>query len=427
MVDDQVDGDDGVDGFRVFADFGDGLPHGGEIGDDGSAGTYPSIYTGYNLQGDKAWIYNGTVVTGVDAAAIPNPNLTWYTATTKNLGLDFNFWNQKLGGTFEVFQRNRDGLLATSSVVLPGTVGASMPQENIESDITFGYEFQLSHRNRVGEVGYYITGFMSAAKNRWNYHLDSQAGNSMENWRRGAVSGRNKDIWFSIPEAGRFTTYDEIQNHPTTGTNYGTGTLPGDYYYEDWNGDGVVDGNDSHPVATYNLPVFNYGITLGADWKGFDLSMNWAGSAGVYSEYGEVFGEVGPFNGGAVLDMYLDRWHTVNQWDDPWNPHTQWVAGYYPATSHSFTTGTTGIKDMSYLRLKSLELGYTLPAKWTRVVNIKSLRVYVSGYNLLTFCKDKYMDPERPGTNGGAANGNVVLNYNYPVNRTVNVGASLKF
>ena len=189
----------------------------------------------------------------------------------------------------------------------------------------------------------------------------------------------------------------------------------------------MVDGNDSHPVATYNLPVFNYGITLGADWKGFDLSMNWAGSAGVYSEYGEVFGEVGPFNGGAVLDMYLDRWHTVNQWDDPWNPHTQWVAGYYPATSHSFTTGTTGIKDMSYLRLKSLELGYTLPYKWTRVVNVKSLRIYVSGYNLLTFCKDKYMDPERPGTNGGAANGNVVLNYNYPVNRTVNVGASLKF
>jgi hypothetical protein len=61
------------------------------------------------------------------------------------------------------------------------------------------------------------------------------------------------------------------------------------------------------------------------------------------------------------------------------------------------------------------------------VVNVKSLRVYVSGYNLLTFCKDKYMDPERPGTHGGASNGNVVLNYNYPVNRTVNVGASLKF
>ncbi len=399
----------------------------GKLGDDGSAGTYPSIYTGYNLQGNKAWIYDGSVVTGVDAAAIPNPNLTWYTATTSNLGLDLNLWNQKLGGTFEVFRRHREGLLATSSVVLPGTVGASMPQENIESDVTFGYELQLSHRNRVGEVNYFISGVMSAAKNRWDYHLDSTAGNSMENWRRGDVSGRNKDIWFSIKEAGRFTSYDQIQNYPVTGGNYGTGTLPGDYYYEDWNGDGVIDGNDYHPVANYNLPVFNYGITLGADWRGFDVSMNFAGSAGIYSEYGEVFGEVGPFNGGAALDMYVDRWHTLNQWDDPWNPHTRWVEGYYPATGHSFTTGTTGIKNASYLRLKTMEIGYTLPAKLLRRINIKSLRVYVSGYNLLTFSDLKYIDPERPGTNGGAANGNVVLNYNYPVNRTINLGGSLKF
>ena len=302
-----------------------------------------------------------------------------------------------------------------------------MPQENIESDVTFGYEFQLSHRNRIGEVSYNVSGYMSAAKNRWNYHLDSPAGNSMENWYRGDVSGRNKDIWFSVEEAGRFTNYADIQNHPTTGWNYGSGTLPGDYYYEDWNGDGVVNDADRHPVASYNLPVFNYGITMGAEWKGIDFTMNWAGSAGVYSEYGEVFGEVGPFNGGAVLDMYLDRWHTVNQWDDPWNPNTQWVSGYYPATGHSFTTGTTGIKNMSYIRLKSLEIGYTLPAKLTRRVRIKSLRVYVSGYNLLTFSGNKYMDPERPGTNGGAADGNVVLNYNYPVNRTINVGGSIKF
>ena len=399
----------------------------GRLGDDSSAGTYPSIYTGYQLMNNKAWIYDDSVVTGIGPTAIPNPNLTWYTATTVNLGLDFNLWNQKLGGTFEVFRRHRDGLLASSAVTLPGNVGATMPQENIESDITFGYEFQLSHRNRIGEFGYNISGFISAAKNRWDYHLDSAAGNSMENWYRGSVSGRNKDIWFSVEEAGRFTSYEDIQNHPTTGWNYGSGTLPGDYYYADWNEDGVVNDADRHPVASYNLPVFNYGITLGADWKGLDISMNWAGSAGVYSEYGEVFGEVGPFNGGAVLDMYLDRWHTANQWDDPWNPSTQWVPGYYPATGHSFTTGTTGIKNMSYLRLKSLEIGYTFPVKWTSFVRIKSLRVYLSAYNLLTFCGDKYMDPERPGTHGGASNGNVVLNYNYPVNRTINVGASVKF
>jgi len=401
----------------------------GMMGDDGSAGTYPSIYTGYNIQKDtQAWFYSDALTTGVLPTAIPNYNLTWYTATTYNIGLDYSLWGQKLYGTFEAFKRDRNGLLATSSVVLPGTVGASMPQENIESDTTFGYEIELGHRNRAGEFNYYVSGQMSATKNRWVYHLDSAAGNSMENWRRGAVSGRNKDIWMAIQEAGRFTSYEQIQNHSTTGTNYGQGTLPGDYYYEDWNGDGIVDGNDAHPVATYNLPVFNYGISMGLEWRGLNVDMNWAGAAGIYNQYSEVFTEVGPFNGGAALDIYKDRWHTANVNDDPWNPSTEWVSGYYPATGHSFNEGSTGIRNSSYIRLKTLEIGYAIPGKWKDKIHLKQLRVYFSGYNLLTFSPLKNIDPERPGTNGGVNTGsNSILFYNYPVNRTFNFGVNVKF
>jgi TonB-linked SusC/RagA family outer membrane protein len=401
----------------------------GMMGDDASAGTYPATVVGYELRpNDFGWYYDSALTGGVAPTAIPNYNLTWYTATTWNAGLDWSLWRQKFTGTVEVFKRLRSGLLATSSIVLPGTVGASMPQENIESDTTFGYEIQLGHLNKVGELTYWINGQMSATKNRWVYHLDSMAGNSMENWRRGNVSGRNKDIWFSIEEGGRFNSLSEIQQHLTTGTNYSQGTLPGDYWYIDWNEDGVVDGNDSHPVATYNLPVFNYGLTLGFECKGWDFSMNWQGAAGIYNEYSEVFTEVGPFNGGAALDIYKDRWHTANSWDDPWNPATEWIAGYYPATGHSFNTGSTGILNSSYVRLKTLELGYTLPKEWTKAVNIKSLRVYVNGYNLLTFSGMKNIDPERPGTKGGVNTGsNSVLFYNYPVNRTLNVGANIKF
>ena len=400
----------------------------GIMGDDASAGTYPSTVVGYELNTNMSWFYDSSLTTGVSPTAIPNYNLTWYTATTYNAGIDWSLWKQKFTGTVEVFKRNRDGLLATSSVVLPGTVGASMPQENIESDTTFGYEIQLGHQNRIGDVVYWASAQVSATKNRWIYHLDSTAGNSMENWRRSNVSGRNKDIWFSIEEGGRFTSYEQIQYHPTTGTNYGQGTLPGDYWYVDWNEDGIVDGNDSHPVATYNLPVFNYGLTFGLEWKGLDFSMNWQGAAGIYNQYSEVFTEVGPFNGGAALDIYQDRWHTVHAYDDPWNPSTEWVEGYYPATGHSFSTGSTGILDSSYIRLKTLELGYTLPKKWTKIVNIKSLRLYVNAYNLLTFCGMKNIDPERPGTAGGVNSGSgSILFYNYPVNRTLNIGANIKF
>ena len=408
-----------VNNFKLRASWG-------RLGDDGSAGTYPPTVVGYNIEKNRlGWYYDSSLMVGVSPTSIPNPNLTWYTSDTYNLGVDIDLWNQKLGATVEVFERRRHGLLATSSVVLPGIVGASMPQENIESDMTYGWEIQLTHRNKIGDVNYWASAQLSATKNRWIYHLDSQAGNSMENWYRGAVSGRNKDIWFSIEEGGRFENYEQIQNHGTTGTNYGQGTLPGDYWYKDWNGDGIVDGNDNHPVATYNMPVFNYGITIGAQWRGIDVSANFAGAAGIYNLYDEVFTEVGPFNGGAVLDIYTDRWHTVNVDDDPWNPNTEWVEGYYPATSHSFNQGTTGIKNTSYMRLKTLEVGYTLPERFLKAAKIKDVRIYFSGYNLLTFCGMKDIDPERPGASGGVGGG--VAFYNYPVNKTYNIGATLKF
>lgn len=402
----------------------------GEMGDDGEANTYPQTAVAYEIKKNEiGYFYNGKYMSGVSATAIPNPDLTWYTAKTYNLGLDFAFWDQKLSGTFELFKREREGLLATSSAVIPGTVGASMPKENINSDETFGWEVSLGHRSRVADVNYWVNGQISATKNRWDYHLDGEAANSMDNWYRGNVSGRNKDIWFAYEEGGRFGSYEEIRYHGTTGANLGQGMLPGDYWYQDWNGDGIVDDNDKHPVANFNLPVFNYGITMGAEWKGVDLSMNWQGSAGVYNSYDEVFTEVAPFNGAAVLDIYTDRWHTANLTDDPWNPATQWVSGLYPATRHSFNTGTTGIKNTSYLRLKTLEVGYTLPKVWMSKAGIKNLRVYFNAYNLLTFTGLDNIDPERPGHQGGANNNEDkgILFYNYPVNRTFNIGATVKF
>lgn len=409
----------------------------GRMGDDSGVGTYPETAIAYKLddQGKLGYIYNGAFVTGVSATAIPNPNKTWIKVDMYNAGLDFDLWNGKLSGTMEIFKRKRSGLFAISSAVIPGTVGANLPQENLESDQTFGWEISLGHRNRMAGVTYWVNGQISATKNRWNYHLDGQAPNSMENWWRTDVSGRNKDIWFTYEEGGRFGSYEDIRYHDTTGANYGQQTLPGDYWYKDWNGDGVVNNDDRHPVATFNLPVFNYGITMGAEWKGIDLSMNWQGAAGVYNSYDEVFTEVGPFNGGAVLDIYTDRWHTMNVTDDPWNPNTQWISGLYPATGHSFKEASTGIKNTSYIRLKTLELGYMLPKTWVAKAGIKSLRVYVNAYNLLTFTGLDNIDPERPGSKGGAALNNDgtpnkdggILFYNYPVNRTFNIGATIKF
>lgn len=402
----------------------------GKMGDDSGLNAYPPTVVGYEFNQRKlGWVYNGSLVQGLSPTGIANPNLTWYTAETYNLGLDVDLWGKKLSGTFELFERHRKGLFATSEDVVPGEVGVNLPKENINSDKTFGWEISLSHTNRIGDWNYFVTGQISATKNRWDHYLAGDASNSMDYWRRTDVSGRNKDIWFAYEEGGRFSSYEEIRNHPVTGANYGVATLPGDYYYKDWNGDGIVDDNDTHPVATYNLPVFNYGFTIGGGWKGIDLTTTWQGTGNVYATYDEVFTEVGPFGGSASLERYTDRWHTQNIGDDPWNPHTRWIEGYYPATGHSFNTGSTGIHNTSYLRLKTLEVGYTLPEKWMSKVGIKQLRFYFNAYNLLTFSGLKGMDPERPGHSGGSNNDRDegILFYNYPVNRTFNFGATLKF
>jgi len=127
------------------------------------------------------------------------------------------------------------------------------------------------------------------------------------------------------------------------------------------------------------------------------------------------------------LSWFLDRWRPVDPNADMFNSNTQWIPGYYPVTGHDGRrTGTNSIQNASYIRLKTMELGYTLPKKLTTKVGVKSLRVYVNGYNLLTFSGLNNVDPERPGAAGGAST-NSVQEYNYPICRTFTLGASIKF
>jgi TonB-linked SusC/RagA family outer membrane protein len=397
----------------------------GKTGDDGSANTYPSTVVGYEIRpNDIGWIYNGSLTNGVSPTAIPNPDLTWYTAKMFDIGADFELWRGLLGGSFDYFNRNRDGLLATSSAIIPGTVGATMPQENLEGDRTFGYELVLTHRNKIGDVSYYVNAQISATRSQWRSRVESKAGNSYDNWRN-RTANRYKDIWWGTTYQGQFQNYNQIYNYPVAiGAG---GTVPGDYYYEDWNGDGVINGNDAHPIATYGMPLFNYGITLGGSWKGIDLSMNFQGAAQVYYRYTEALAEPLSFGGGGTMTKFWDRWHPVDPNADIFDPSTQWVKGYYPVTGSPLADGTRAIQNASYIRLKTIEIGYTLPKRLLAGTGVKELRVYFSGYNLLTITGLKDMDPEHPGGEGGATDNNTINTYKYPINRTFNLGASIKF
>ncbi|MDR1723770.1 MAG: TonB-dependent receptor [Tannerella sp.] len=394
----------------------------GILGDDMSASNYPPDIVGYQLSNSVGYIFNGNFTQGVNPTAIPNPDLTWYTSKTMNLGVDIETMNGLLGGSFEYFIRNRDGLLATSQNVIPGTVGADLPQENLNSDRTFGYEFTITHRNRISDFNYYINGQFGTTRNMWRSHLQEPANNSYDKWRN-RDSDRYQNIWWGREYAGQFQNYDQIYHHTTS---VGSGTVPGDYYYEDWNGDGFIDSQDDHPIALNGMPWVNYGITLGAEWRGFDLNANFQGSAFVYTRYTEALVEPLSFGGAGTMKKFLDRWHPVDPNADYFDPNTQWISGYYPVTGSPLADGTRAIEDASYLRLKTLELGYNLPDKVLEFVGCKGLRLYVSGYNVLTFTNLKNSDPEHPGSEGGASN-EYVDTYKYPINTSLNFGASIKF
>jgi hypothetical protein len=314
-------------------------------------------------------------------------------------------------------------LLATSAAVVPGTVGASMPQENLNADRNFGWEFSLDYRNKINDFNYYISSQISSTRSMRTEWLETVANNQYDNWRN-RTNGRYNNIWWENESVHMFTSMEEIRNYKLP---MGQGTTPGDWVQNDWNEDGVINASDEHPIATYGLPLFNYGINMGGSWKDFDLAMNWMGAFGTYVAYGELLNHALPFNGQNTLSYFMDRWHPTDPNADYFSPTTQWVPGFWPVTLHNDrAVGSNLVQDASYLRLKTLELGYTLPKKLLSKTGIKNLRIYVSGYNLLTFTKLEHLDPERQGSTPENTN-NYVDYYSYPVNKTFTLGASIKF
>lgn len=403
----------------------------GKMGDDSASDyqfvsgyDYPNTSGGSNNNYPTGYMFGGAYINSLGFRAVPNPNITWYTVKTLNIGLDADMWNGLLGFTFEVFKRDRDGLLADRLTTLPGTFGSKMPQENLNSDRTKGFELEVRHNNKIGNLRYNVAAQLSMTRGMRCYYETNPAGNSYDYWRNRKLN-RYNDIWFGYGAAGRYTNYEQIFNSFYSNS----GTLPGDYIYEDWNGDGVIDDMDKHPIATTtnpdsdwqdknNYPLMNFGFTIGANWKGIDLNLLFQGAAMSYISYGEQLKAPLQFNGNA-LDMFLDRWRPVDPNAHPYNPATEWIGGYYSyGATNADENSEFMIQKGNYLRLKSLEVGYTLPKQWLSSLGVKNLRVYFNAYNLLTFTGVKGVDPEKPTQQFG---------YMYPMNRTYNFGANITF
>ena len=385
----------------------------GVLGDD--SGVYYNWANGYNYPVNY-YIFGGQVIAGLENRGVTNPNLTWYTSKIADIGLDFTLWNGLLSGSFDVYTRRREGLLATRNGSAPTTSGATYPQENLNSDQTYGWEFMISHNNNIGDFIYSVSANINFARTK-NLHVEqASAVNSYDNWRNNK-NDRWNDIAWGHKVAGQITDPAQVQyliNHMKTSQMALAG--PGDYYHYDLNGDGwVTEWEDLSPIFTNSAPKLTGGVTLTGAYKGFDLSLVFNGAALYTVSYEEFLRNPQVFGGQTgALASWTDRWHQ--------DSNGNWIAGKNPRYREEWAylpnvwDDSRRIKNAAYLRLKNIELGYSLPKSILNKIKAQNIRVYANAYNLLTFSNVKEMDPEYPG--GGSYMYPMVQNYTFGINVT---------
>lgn len=395
----------------------------GVVGQDqGEAYQYISAYS----LGSSKWtsFEPDKTVQGINTPALVNKDLTWTKNYIADVGFDIGFFKNRLSITFDLFQRLRTGILATRAVSLSNTFGATYPQENLNSTITRGLELSILHDNRIGDLNYSISGNVTLSREKSGY-IESAERTNAWSWFRDNKAYRYSDIVWGYNVLGQFQNQAEIDAAPIqNGSNGNSFVYPGDWNYEDVNGDGIIDGDDARPIAYGSTPILNYGLNISLGWKGIDLNILFQGAAGFSARYSLVYTEPLWKNSNSAA-TFLDCWHK-----DPYNPG-EWIPGKWPSTRAS-TASNAGLtysennrwrRPSDYLRLKNVELGYSLPQEWTRKAKIQSIRIFVSGTNLLTVCDPfiKGFDPERNSTGTGS------YAFDYPLTRTINIGVDINF
>ncbi len=394
----------------------------GVIGEDAGA---PFQYVqAFSATGGRGYEFiDGTYLNGAASPSIVNEYLTWFQSRTQNIGLDVALFRGRLAFEADVFRRDRTGLLAYRNVSVPNTFGGTLPQENLNSDRTQGFDLAVSHRNTINKVSYGISGNLSFSRTMNNYVERAPFRSSWDRWRNGAEDRWNDLIWAYTVE-GQFQNQEEIYTAPLQNGNLGNAReLPGDFRYQDVNGDGIIDNRDMLPLFRNGQPKYYYGLVLDAEWKGFDVNVVVQGAGNYTLRFGQTYAGVFNFNGNSP-EFFFDRWHQ----EDPYNPNSEWIPGVWPATRFDPDRGAISNeskvwrKEATYLRLKSIMIGYTVNSPFIRKAGVRNIRVYTNAHNLFTLA-DRFVKPFDPEKIEGDYSGG----YTYPLTMSFNLGVNVTF
>lgn len=402
----------------------------GSLGNQNTTALYPT-YTVMGTGTSDKWLMNGVKPNIAWAPALVSYDLTWEKIRTWNVGIDIGLFNNRLTGSFDYFIRNTNDMVGPSEK-LPATLGIAVPPSNNTDLRTAGWEVELMWKDRLQNGLNYSLRF-TLADSRTKITRYSNPSGLIDSFYEGKYCG---EIW-GYETIGIARTDDEMAEHVGSLVNGGQSALgqdwqAGDIMYSDLNEDGKIDAGartlDNHGDLKRignSTPRYNVGIDLSADWKGFDFRMFWQGTLkrdyfqGSYYFWGANGSQGYWFS--TALKGHEDYFR-----NDESSPLGVNLDSYYPRpllnTNKNQQYQTKYLQNAAYMRLKNLQIGYTLPRKIVQKMGVQNLRFFASGENLLTITDlVKFFDPET------IESGSFAHGYAYPLSRTYAFGLNITF
>lgn len=410
---------DKVNTFKIRGSYG-------VLGNQNTDNWYPTYLVMPIGISNGTWLVNGARPNTSSAPGIISSILTWEKIRTWNLGTDLAFLNNRLNLTFDYFNRFTEDMIGPAPE-LPIILGTSVPRSNNTNLKTFGFELALSWRDQISnDFSYDVNLLLADSQTKITKYPNPT--NSIDRYREGQLMG---EIW-GYTTLGIAKTNEEMNNHlqslPNGGQNaLGSNWEAGDIMFLDSNGDGKIDDGartiDNHgdlKIIGNSTPRYSFGLDIGANWKGFDFRTFFQGI--LKRDYYHLSPAFWGVRNGIWWSTGLKP-HTDYFRNNPEHPLGVNLDSYYPrplfASGKNQWSQTKYLQDASYLRLKNLQIGYTIPSKLlTKAKGINKIRIYLAGENILTLTKTaKMFDPE---TIDGGVNGNI-----YPLYKTYSLGLNI--
>lgn len=378
--------------------------------------TYNTMYQGYvRGNGDNAW--SGSIARGLE-----NRSLKWETTDTKNVGFDFGLFDGRLTGAINYYYNKTEDLLITKA--LPPSAGLENPTLNVGKIRNTGFELELNYADHVKEFNYNVGFNLSTTSNKVLELSDKSQVLYGEGLKYGSEhfptqtrEGKPIGAFYLYRTDGIFQSMDEVNAHVgSNGELLQPNAQPGDIRFKDLDGNGSIDEGDKEYCGS-GIPKLEANLNLSADYKGFDLSIV-IGSAWDYKIYnGNKYYFEGMNSKSNMLKSALDAW-------TPTHTDTSVPRAVYQDPNGNMKESDRFLENGDFVRLRQVQLGYTLPKSLMRPLHIDRLRFYVSGENLLTITGYDGVDPEFSRSS--------VLNTGidkliYPFTRSYTVGAQLTF